>query len=100
MMTDASAARFGRKLLQCLVLGLLFAGSTAAAEPPDAPSSSRVSPAKRRPNLLVLCSDQQPWQAMGFVDPFFDTPAQDALAKESIVFDRSFCTTPQCSPSR
>jgi choline-sulfatase len=99
MMTDVPIARVGHQLLQCLALGLVFAGPTAAADPGDAPSSSRVSPATR-PNLLVLCSDQQHWQAMGLVDPFFDTPAQDALARESVVFDRSFCTTPQCSPSR
>ncbi len=99
-MTDTPIAKPGHKLLQYLLLGLLFAGSTAAGEPRDDHSSSRVSSAERRPNLLVLCSDQQHWQAMGLVDPFFDTPAQDALAKKSIVFDRSFCTAPQCSPSR
>ncbi len=55
---------------------------------------------RKRPNILYLCSDQQHWQALGSVDPFFDTPHQDALAAESTVFENAFCTTPQCSPSR
>jgi len=53
-----------------------------------------------RPNILFVFSDQQHWQAVGFEDSSFCTPNLDRLAADSTVFANSFCTTPQCSPSR
>jgi arylsulfatase A-like enzyme len=72
------------------------AGGLAAA----ARGSQAAEPQARRPNFVYIFSDQQHWQAMGCVDPFFDTPHLDAFASDAAVFERAFCTTPQCSPSR
>ena len=52
------------------------------------------------PNIVLIFSDQQHWRALGCMDPWFDTPVQDAFAKESLHFERMYCVTPQCSPSR
>lgn len=53
-----------------------------------------------KPNILFVFSDQQHWQAAGFVDSSFSTPHLDRLAADGTVFTHAFCTTPQCSPSR
>jgi len=60
----------------------------------------KPAPGRTRPNILFIFSDQQHWQAAGFQDPFFTTPHLDRLAEKSVVFDRMFCPTPQCSPAR
>lgn len=41
---------------------------------------------KRPPNILFVFSDQQHWEAVGFVDASFETPNQTRLASEGIVF--------------
>ncbi len=55
----------------------------------------------RRPNILLLISDDQSWTYTGAAnDPLFKTPAIDALAREGILFSRAFVSCPVCSPSR
>ncbi|MEA1951203.1 MAG: sulfatase-like hydrolase/transferase [Planctomycetota bacterium] len=75
-------------------------GATMLGTSPAAVAASSGSAATAKPNLLVVFSDQQHWNALGFRDDFFETPALDAFARESLVFENAFCTTPQCSPSR
>ncbi len=56
---------------------------------------------QKKPNVLILFSDQHNKKVMGFEGhPDVITPNLDKLAKESVVFDRAYCTTGICAPSR
>lgn len=54
----------------------------------------------KKPNILLIFSDQQHWEALGFKDPSFTTPNLDKFAEAATEFTHAFCTTPQCGPSR
>lgn len=56
---------------------------------------------KKKPNVIILFSDQHNKDVMGFEGhPDVLTPNLDKLAKQSVVFDRAYCTTGICAPSR
>jgi len=55
----------------------------------------------RRPNILVILTDDHRWDALGFLGhPFLKTPNLDRIAREGIHFSNAFVTTSLCSPSR
>src|SRR5689334_1749807 len=73
-----------------LFILLLLAG---CAGPETAPA--------RKPNVVVVFTDDQRWDAMGCAgNPFLKTPNMDRLAREGARFANAFCTTSLCSPSR
>jgi N-acetylglucosamine-6-sulfatase len=81
------------------VLAALAAAPLLAA--PDA--------APRRPNVIVIVTDDQRWDALGVVQreqgerarfPFFATPHLDRLAAGGARFRNAFVTHSLCSPSR
>lgn len=70
-----------------LVLGALGSrGATAA-------------PIKPR-NLVFILVDDMRFDAMGFMNDYYETPHLDALAKNGMVFENCFVATSLCSPSR
>lgn len=72
------------------------AGATASLLPrrPHAQTTAR-------PNIVVLLSDDQRWDTLGFEgDPLALTPQIDALAATGTAFRNSFVTTPICATSR
>jgi arylsulfatase A-like enzyme len=54
-----------------------------------------------RPNILILYTDQQRWDALGANgNPDIRTPHLDRLAREGWNFDHCFVQNPVCMPSR
>lgn len=55
----------------------------------------------KQPNVLVVITDQQRADHVGFGgNGVVQTPALDALAARSVVFDRAYVANPVCSPNR
>ena len=54
-----------------------------------------------QPNILWICSDQQRYDTLGCTgNPFVHTPNIDRLAQKGILFERAYCQSPICTPSR
>ena len=58
------------------------------------------SAAKEPLNVIYILTDDQRYDALGFMNPEVDTPHMDMLAKRGVHFKNSFVTTALCSPSR
>jgi arylsulfatase A-like enzyme len=65
------------------------------------PLKKELKENQKKPNVLILFSDQHNKKVMGFEGhPDVITPNLDKFAKEAVVFDRAYCTTGICAPSR
>lgn len=54
----------------------------------------------KRPNILLITSDQQHWTTLGVINPLIHTPNLDRLAALGTRFDRAYCPNPTCTPTR
>ncbi|MEX2301605.1 MAG: sulfatase [Bryobacterales bacterium] len=55
----------------------------------------------RRPNILFCFADDQSWPHAGaYGDGVVETPAFDRVAREGVLFTRSYTACPSCTPSR
>lgn len=54
-----------------------------------------------QPNVLILHADQHRYDCLGaYGNKDIRTPHIDAIARDGVVFDNSFCPHPVCTPSR
>ena len=75
--------------LAAVVLGQPLVAS--AADPDSA----------NRPNILFCFADDWGWPHAGaYGDPVVKTPAFDRLAKEGVLFQHAYISSPSCTPSR
>ncbi|MEE2753045.1 MAG: sulfatase-like hydrolase/transferase [Candidatus Latescibacterota bacterium] len=53
-----------------------------------------------RPNILLIMTDQQRWDALGCVTNWMQTPNMDRIASEGVRFSRCITNSPVCIPTR
>lgn len=54
----------------------------------------------RRPNILVIFTDDQTHSAIGYANDELKTPDLDTLARSGTIFDRAYVASPICAASR
>ncbi|MDE0425353.1 MAG: sulfatase-like hydrolase/transferase [Candidatus Poribacteria bacterium] len=54
----------------------------------------------KSPNILLLMTDQQRWDAMGCSGDWLETPNLDRIASEGVRFTNCVTTSPVCIPTR
>jgi len=67
---------------------------------PTLSPGAAADPAKRPPNVLLICVDDLRPELSLYGVNRAKTPNLDRLARESMVFDRAYCQQAVCSPSR
>jgi arylsulfatase A-like enzyme len=75
--------------------------TSAASFAQSASPQNLQAPVSRRPNLLLILTDQQSFQSWsGARNPWLSTPAMDSIAAGGTVYEEAYCAYPVCSPSR
>jgi len=82
---------YATPLVTLVTLAAALVGQCAAVGAPAAP----------RPNILFCIADDWGWPDAGaYGDPIVKTPGFDRVAREGVLFQNAFVTSPSCTPSR
>ena len=86
------------KCVSTSLVALLFTSGCAAAL--SETSGIDGNAIDDRPNIIIVLTDDQRFDALGILNPDLETPNMDRLARQGIHFSNAFVTTSLCSPSR
>jgi len=87
------------RLAAFLVVAVLMS-APASGELPQEQSAQETESGISRPNIIIVLTDDQRYDALGIVNPHLETPNIDRLARNGLHFSNAFVTTSLCSPSR
>lgn len=74
---------------------------TIAPEPNVAVGAGDRPEADSRPNILLAIADDWGWPHAGaYGDPVVQTPAFDRIAREGVLLEHAYVSSPSCTPSR
>lgn len=86
--------------LALLTAIFLILGGTSARDQAQ-PGVEAAGDVEGRPNLLLIIADDHRGGTLGIEgDPRRATPNLDAMAREGVLFERAYCNSPLCTPSR
>ncbi len=54
----------------------------------------------KRPNILIITTDQQRYDTLGINNPIIKTPVLDRLTQEGLCFNQAYSPNPVCVPAR
>jgi N-acetylglucosamine-6-sulfatase len=80
---------------------LLLSGCAGLAQPGARPPEAWSQMGARRPNFIVVLSDDHRWDALGVAgNPAVVTPVMDRMAREGVYFRQAITSVSQCHPVR
>lgn len=83
------------------VTGMLRRSFLQSAAAAPLAQAQQTAAASSRPNVLLFCTDQQRFDTIGALgNPHIRTPHLDRLVASGVTFERTYCQTPICTPSR
>jgi len=87
--------------LALLLVAAVHPSAVIAQTADEKLSATEPSTPRSRPNIVFIFSDDHALQAMGAYGSKINQTVQlDRLARDGMIFDRSFCTNSICGPSR